>query len=151
MSSNKINLELRELDDSSFNEIIKLQVFEPQKKCVATNVYSIAQASFNKNSWYRGIYVNDKAVGFIMLIIDHKEPEYFLWRFMIDKKYQGKGYGKIALDHVIKYLKQFPKAKVLEGTCHVGDDSPLNFYLKYGFTETEEWEDDEKLITIDIV
>ncbi len=151
MKHETVDLELRELEDSTFRQITKLEVNDNQKKCVAPNLYSIAQAYFNKDAWFRGIYVNDKPVGFVMLELNHKKPEYYLWRFMIDKNQQGKGYGKIALDHIVEYLKQFPKATKLESSVVMGDDSPLKFYLNYGFKETEKWDDDEKVIVLDLV
>ena len=41
-----------------------------QKKFVASNAQSIAQAYFNKHFWFRAIYANDTPVGFIMLYDD---------------------------------------------------------------------------------
>ena len=67
---------------------------------------------------------------------------------MIDKSYQGNGYGKLALDEVVKMLKQFPQAKELYSSVVMGDHSPLGFYKNYGFIETDEWEEEEKVIKL---
>lgn len=111
----------------------------------------MAQANFHKDAWFRGIYVNDEAVGFVMLNLDHEKSDYYLWRFMIDKKHQGKGYGKLALDEIVKYLKQFEGAKVLRSSVDMGEASPLQFYLKYGFEETDRWDDGEKVILLNLI
>jgi diamine N-acetyltransferase len=150
MSEKKDVVELRELDQDSFFPITKLEVFEEQKHNVAPNTFSIAQASFHETAWFRGIYVNDEPVGFVMLNLDHEKPDYFLWRFMIDKNHQGKGYGKLALDEVVKMLKQFPQATELFSSVVMGEHSPLEFYKNYGFIETDEWEDEEKVIKLDL-
>ena len=36
------------------------------------------------------------------------DKSYLIWRFMIDKKYQGKGYGKEALQLALDYIRTFP-------------------------------------------
>ena len=143
-------LELRELNKDTFYLICKLEVNEEQKKNVAPNAFSMAQASFHDTAWFRGIYVDDEPVGFVMLNLDHEKPEYYLWRYMIDKNHQGKGYGKRALDEVVKFLSQFTKADVLFSSVVPGEHSPMGFYLNYGFDETEEWEEGEKVIKLDL-
>ena len=150
MSNQKPVVELRELDKESFYPITKLDVFEEQKHNVAPNVFSIAQAYFHETAWFRGIYVGDEPVGFVMLNLDHEKPEYYLWRFMIDKDHQGKGYGKLALDEIVKVVKQFPEAQVLLSSVEMGEHSPLGFYKNYGFIETDEWEEDEKVIKLSL-
>ena len=42
---------------------------------------------------------------FVMLDLNMEENKCYLWRYMIDKKYQGKGYGKVALTQVIDWVK----------------------------------------------
>ena len=150
MTEKKDVLELRELDKDTFYAICKLEVNEEQKQNVAPNAFSIAQASFHDTAWFRGIYVDDEPVGFVMLNLDHEKPEYYLWRYMIDKRYQGKGYGKRALDEVVKFLNQFPKAAVLYSSVVPGEHSPMEFYKNYGFIETDEWEEDEKVIKLEL-
>ena len=39
------------------------------------------------------------------------ENYYYIWRFMIDKKYQGQGFGKEALRLTLEYIKTFPAGK----------------------------------------
>lgn len=36
---------------------------------------------------------------------------YYIWRFMIDKKYQKRGYGKEALKLAINFIRTFPCGK----------------------------------------
>ena len=65
-----------------------------------------------------GIYAGDKLVGFMMVghdIFRNKElhpkcswfikDSYIIWRLMIDKKYQNKGYGKEAVKEAYKNTK----------------------------------------------
>ena len=49
-----------------------------------------------------GIYWNELVVGFLLLEIDKDEAEYFIWRIMIGQQYQGRGYGRKAVEVLIK-------------------------------------------------
>ena len=55
------------------------------------------------------IYCDDKMIGFTMFAFDedYEDPNdrYWLWRFMIDERLQGKGYGTAALQVIIRYFK----------------------------------------------
>ena len=70
---------------------------------------------------------------------------------MIDKKHQRKGYGKQALDKVIEYILSFPQANIFWCSVVPGEGSPLEFYKKYGFVETDEWDDGEMVIKLDLM
>lgn len=136
---------LREITEHSLREILKLEVADDQKSFVAPNAVSIAQAHFSKTAWFRGIYHEDTPVGFVMLDLDETKPEYYLWRFMIDKAHQGKGYGKEALEMVIEYVKTLPEASELLTSCVPGAGSPEGFYQAIGFEATGDVVDNEKV------
>ena len=140
-----MNITLREITEDTLTEILKLNVNEIQKKCVAPNAVSIAQAHFSKEAWFRGIYDNDTPVGFVMLHDDEKKQEYYLWRFMIDKNHQGKGFGKKAIELLIEHVKTRPHAVELLTSCVPGKDGPELFYQKLGFKTTGEFDDDEEV------
>ncbi len=72
---------------------------------------SIAEASFEPKAWFRAIYANETPVGFAMLYDDREKPEYFLWRFMIDARYQHLGFGRQALQLLIDHVRTLPDAR----------------------------------------
>ena len=78
---------------------------------VADNVRSIAQAHFSPSVWMRAIYADETPIGFIMThTSSHYEdgidcPGVFLWRFMIAGPYQGRDFGKRALEKLVQHLK----------------------------------------------
>ena len=84
---------LQEITEQTVGAILRLEVADHQKNFVASNAVSIAQAYFSKNAWFRAIYADETPVGFVMLYVDETKPEYVLWRYMIDRQQQGKGYG----------------------------------------------------------
>jgi diamine N-acetyltransferase len=82
-------------------------------------------------------------VGFVMISDNIPEPidedlvgPYYLWKLLIDHRFQGRGYGAAALDAVAGYLATRPGADVLYTSCSDGPGSPRGFYLRYGFTDT---------------
>ena len=128
-----------------------------QEKCVAPNVYSIAQGSVNPNAYYRAIYLDDTPIGFFMLFIPDEdsikdpdeENDFFLWRFMIAGDYQGKHYGSKVLDHIVKMGKELGFNEVVT-SCHMGEISPYKFYINYGFIDTGKVEDGEEVLSLEI-
>jgi diamine N-acetyltransferase len=74
---------------------------------------------------------------------------YFLWRLLIDHRHQGHGFGAATVAAVVDYLRTRPGAGVLLTSCGQGDGSPLDFYLRCGFTRIgEKW--GEALLSLDL-
>lgn len=145
----KIHLEKILWDDCE--KFIKLKVNKNQKSFVAPNRESLIDAYFATTEdglkvFTFGIYYGKKPVGFIMITYNcpwatqyYNLPEnyYYIWRFMIDKKYQGQGFGKEALKQAIDFIKTFPAGKS-EG-CWLSyepeNEGARALYLKSGFVE----------------
>ncbi|MEH6943243.1 GNAT family N-acetyltransferase [Bacillus sp. JJ722] len=139
------DVHFRRINATNVLEICNLSntLSKVQRDMVADNAISIAQASFSENAWFRSIYAGDHAIGFIML---HQSSNYddgidvhgiYLWRFMIAGPYQGKGYGKQAIELLIKHLKGHGINEMVT-SCEVGEGSPIDFYKQLGFTPNGE-------------
>ena len=61
---------------------------------MTTNAVSITQSKVQPECMPLAVCVDDKMVGVIMYCIDTFDGEYWIYRMMIDKNYQSKGYGK---------------------------------------------------------
>jgi diamine N-acetyltransferase len=129
---------LREITEETVRGICMLSdtLTEPQKYVVAPNAISLAQAHFSPYAWFRAIYAGPAPVGFLMLYDNGDEHEYFLWRLMIAEPYQGRGYGRQAIERLVEYVRTRPEAKELLVSYHEGEGSPKGFYLKLGFEPT---------------
>ncbi len=134
---------LREITRETVESILELEVAPKQEEFVATNAESLAEALFSPEAWYRAIYADETPVGFVMLSVKPEVPRYSLWRFMIGAEYQGKGYGKRAVELVIDQVRTMPGAKELLLSYVPGKGNPRKFYQKLGFEETGEVDDDE--------
>jgi diamine N-acetyltransferase len=113
-----------------------------------------ASSSPDANPWYRAIFAGDQPVGFVMLSYDvppgHPEYpwRYFLWRLLIDARFQRRGYGRAAMMLVIGVVRQSPGATDLYTSAHPGDDGPAPFYRSLGFEPTGEWFDGEEVYRV---
>ena len=142
---------LCEVTKENLRGICALEVAPEQSKYVATNEMSIAQAYFDREiAWFRAIYADETPVGFLMLSDDVKEQEYFLWRLMIDAKYQKLGFAKRATELLFDYVRTRPGAKEIRVSYVPGDEGPQGFYEKLGFTPTGEMEGDEVVMRRDL-
>ena len=139
---------LREINADTVRTICNLSVREDQHQFVAPNAASIAQAYFSEFAWFRAIYADDTPVGFAMLEDQPEKPEYFLWRFMIDARYQRMGFGKQAMELLIAHVRTRPNATEFLTSFHEAEGSPQGFYESLGFTLTGEREDDEAMLRL---
>ena len=141
-------VDLREITQSTLESILDLKVSEAQRRFVADNAKSIAQAHFFESAWFRAIYADETPVGFIMLDDKPQEPEYFLWRLMIDARFQEMGFGRRAMELLIEHVKGRPRATELLTSCVQGDGSPEGFYRSLGFELTGEHEEGEAILKL---
>ena len=105
-------------------------------------------------------YDGEQLVGFVM-ISDGIPPErlasdddligpYYLWRLLIDKRHQRRGYGTAVLDEIVAYLRTRPGADVLWTSAAQGAGTPQPFYERYGFVPTGEIVNDEVVLRLDL-
>ena len=89
---------------------------------------------------YWGVYADDTPVGFVMIADEVEGPDYmahYLWKLLIDERYQRQGFGTATLDLIVEYFRSRPGVEVLD-TSACGDGSPIAFYERYGFERTGE-------------
>jgi len=152
-------LNFQEITQKNFYEVIKLSntLTDAQQKCVAPNAFSIGEGSVNPNAYYRGIFLDDTAVGFFMLYVSDvkngvakSNDKFYLWRFMIGYEYQNKHYGVQALNHIVEMGKKLGFDE-LSTSCHIGEERPYKFYLKYGFIDTGKVDGGEQVLSLKLV
>ncbi len=141
---------LREITADTLRQIVSLKVTPYQERFVAPNVFSIAEAYFEPKAWFRAIYADETPVGFVMLYEDPDEPVYYLWRYMIDARYQALGFGRQALQHVIAHVRTRPNAAELLLSYVPDEHGPEKFYSKLGFVNTGKMHEDEMEMRLEL-
>ena len=150
-------IELEKLSYENYDECIQLKVAIDQKNFVADNATSIIHAYFEleKGKMIPMPYVikkDDEMIGFIMMSYckaDLNNPaqknEYCIWRFMVDKQYQGKGYGRTSVLKALDILRTYPMGYSESVCLFVEKDNvkAKGLYNSIGFVETGESIDDE--------
>jgi len=127
---------LREITEETVNAILALRVAKEQENFVANNAVSLAQAHFSKHAWFRAIYADETPVGFILLFDNPAEPIYYLWRFMLDERFQRMGFGGKAISLLVDYVKTRPNATELLLSYVPKEGGPKGFYESLGFGHT---------------
>ena len=156
-------LKLKNINRKNVGEILKLEVFDNQKRFVAPNSISIIEAYIaiteNNDVFTFCIYKDDTAIGFLMIGFDVNSGDegapriakgnYNIWRLMIDKKFQGKGFGKKAMDLALELINTFPcgTAKYCWLSYESDNDIARQLYQSVGFVETDE-KDGEEIVAI---
>ena len=69
-----------------------------------------------------------------------------LLRFMIDYRFQRKGYGRAALELFIDYVREKTGCKALYTTIMPGNPIAENLYASLGFEERGDLEDGELVL-----
>jgi len=141
--SRDAELTFRRVSAQTVNEVCDLSetLSDDQRNMVADNSNSIAEAHFSDNAWFRAIYADETMIGFVMLHIgaDHDDgircPGAFLWRFMIAGAYQGRGFGRRAIELLVSDLRARGFSD-LTLSYSVGPGSPEPFYRRLGFVAT---------------
>ena len=130
-------IELREITSTNFEAVLELEVSKDQEKFVSSTSYSLAQAyAYRKNAFPFAIYADDIIVGFIMFGFYESRNQYTLWKFLIDKRHQKKGYGKAALLLGIERMKEEHNITEMYTGVSLGNEVAECLYKSIGFRLT---------------
>ena len=149
-----MTVSLRKVTRETLRTICKLDAGDGATQ-VAPNAVSIAEASFYDEAWFRAIYDDETPVGFVMLYDPTlaekpEEPDFFLWRLMIDKAHQGRGLGRAAVKMLIDHVRTRPGAKKLLVSHMNRADALGRFYGSLGFVYTGAEEEGEKVMALEL-
>ena len=145
-------VELRTIDNDNLEKCISLRVTDEQSQYICSNKGSLKEAEDNINiARPFAIYIDDKMVGFTMFAFDeeYEDPNdrYWLWRFMIDKDMQGRGFGHLALGEIIKYFRN-NGANNIKLSTKESNVTALSLYHKFGFKENGEMNAEEIVLEL---
>lgn len=159
MKNKQIHLEKITWDN--YQKVLKLRVNKEQENYVASNKTSLIHAFLSLSNdipvYAFAIMYGKTVVGFMQIMYDddwtgyeredwlssddfkkHEgQPYYYIWRFMIDKKYQGRGYGKESFKQTLDFIKTFPAGKAKYVLLSYEPENALGkkLYASFGFNE----------------
>lgn len=131
-------VEFVEINEENYEAVLKLKITDEQNeaKFIAPNVRSIADAYLYREAgdvFPYAVQDGDEVVGFILLDEDEEEKELMIWRMMVDKDYQGQGYGKAIVEKVMEMFESDDRFDVLIADYVKGNDVMGKLLESLGF------------------
>ncbi len=124
---------LKEITKENFWDAVSIEVAPEQVDFVTSNAVSIAQSKVQPECIPLAVYDDDLMVGFVMYCIDEDDGEYWIYRMMVDKNYQLKGYGKKSMLLLLEKLKEDKsRSKIFLGV-HRESEAAIKLYESFGF------------------
>ncbi|WP_028551252.1 GNAT family N-acetyltransferase [Paenibacillus sp. UNC451MF] len=134
-----MTIQLKAITPDNWQQCVRLSVHQEQERFVAPNVYSILQSKFEPDKVPMAVYSDDTPVGFVMYGCDPEDDCYWIIRLMIDKKHQGKGYGRTALIQAIELIRAQPDCSPdLKISYKPENTAAERLYESLGFHKTGE-------------
>lgn len=159
-------LHIEKITPMNWHDVEDLRVGKDQN-FLADNVSSLALAGVIREAGFHvytfGIYLDEEPIGFAMIGYDipfddendeyekywFTRSSYFLWRFMIDERYQKQGYGRQALGLILDFIRSAPARQAKYVWLCYGLDNVVarKLYASIGFKEVPEayLEEDEEM------
>lgn len=154
-------IHLEKVSWDNYEKVIKLRVSKDQENYVASNKASLIHAFLESSDGipvYAFAIMNGKrVVDFMQIMYDddwtgyeredwlnsdlYKEYEgkkyYYIWRFMIDKKYQKRGYGREAFKQTLDFIKTKPAgdSEYVLLSYEPSNEVGRKLYASFGFKE----------------
>jgi diamine N-acetyltransferase len=147
-----MKIELKKVTRDNWEEAIGLRVKEEQSKFAPIPAVSLAKVYIKPDGpdveyLPFAIYAEDKMVGFIMHAYEKETSDmYWINGFIIDKKYQGNGYGRAAMIEMIAWIrKSFNQCCEIRLTVYQDNHHAKKLYESLGFIKTTQMFGEEEV------
>ena len=127
-----MGVELQPLTRENWEAAAELRLADGQADFVAENLWTIAETQFYPWVERRVIVVEGEVVGLAVYGSNAEGGEWWLYRFMIDRDHQRKGYGRAALAALVEQWRERSIPRVSVG-FHQRNDAAERLYLRAGF------------------
>ena len=121
------------------------QLTNEQKELVNPFWFSIGRAYLFREDNYPCIICNEDSqpIGFINLCKWLSGSDAYSWSYFIDKKYQGKGYGKQAAKLAVTILKSANSVKPIKLATEICNIKAQQLYVSLGFKKLDEMDGED--------
>lgn len=132
-------ISLEDVNESNWTIVARLSVSLEQQSFLDSPIGIIARGYVYRdcNARVFAIVNDDEIVGVALVRNLDEEPAcYDLQQFMIDQRFQNRGYGKKALQLIIEMLSKERKYPCIEVCVNKRARAALTIYQKAGFADT---------------
>lgn len=125
--------------------VTALQLAPEQMDFVASNADSLREARSDRDARPRAVTAGAQLVGFLMYEAPRDDDEARIYRFMIDRAWQGRGYGKAALRAVLEEIRGLGHIRHVSICYEPENEAARRLYRSAGFVEEGLDEDGEMI------
>lgn len=148
-------ISLKPITRENWRDCARLAVADDQRDFVAPNMYSLLQYLYQDPTDTfvpLGIYDGETMVGFAMYGIGKFGGlnGWEIWRLMIDKDHQRKGYGRKALHLLIDLLREKFHPDAIYIMFELDNHVAQRFYESVGFHDTGIIDDGERVYRLSL-
>lgn len=127
---------LRPVTVHNWQACVALQLYPDQFGLLPDNLYSLAEAQFYPDGESLAVYtLSGEIVGFARYGRDATPGDLKIYRLMIDRAHQGKGYGRAAMRRLIERLEQLEGSERIRISYQDHNSVARNLYRSLGFVE----------------
>ncbi|MGX5800794.1 GNAT family N-acetyltransferase [Bradyrhizobium sp. Arg314] len=125
--------------------ILALELLPEQKGFVASNAESLAEVRQDDEAIARAVTAAGRVVGFLMYSAPEDDDEAIIYRFMIDRREQGKGLGRAAVAKALEEIARLNHIRSVSICYEPENEAARRLYAGFGFIERGLDEDDEMI------
>lgn len=151
-----MSVSISNIEKDRIHSLLKLHVSQKQIDWVFIPEEIINEANIHPFWHIKGIYLFDELIGFVVLEYNENEnkktSEFWLNDFLIDERFQGKGYGKKVLDSIIDHVKNDLHFNKIYLRVAIENIPARSLYTKIGFQSTNNFVEGgkEEIFALDI-
>jgi diamine N-acetyltransferase len=143
-SENEPNVTLRPVGRDNWRAVTKLAVAADQRDFVAEPCYYLALCAYDHIWQPLAITLDEQVIGFLMWAVDPADGNWcWLGGILVDQHYQGRGYGRQAVQAAIGLLATVHGHQSFALSYQPANTVAKHLYAIIGFIEMDEWEGDE--------
>lgn len=139
-------IKIKKIDEYNINEVRKVSVKENQKSFIETVDVCLEEAAMYEQWCPVAVYYDKDLIGFAMYGAFGDNPDTWIDRIIIDGKYQGKGFGKIAMKELIKIVTQKYQVSTVYLSFVEDNETARKLYESLDFKFTGEYDPEGELI-----
>jgi len=140
MGARAVKVTLHKADRSNWRAIMKLELRADQREFVAAPGWSLAGClvkRYGDEFEYVPMAICDgeRVVGYVTSFANpNSADDYWVDDIMIDAAEQGKGYGRAAMNEVIRmFVREYPRCRKIQLTCFEANIAAAALYVSLGF------------------
>ena len=137
-----VMVHLERLTRDNWRQVITLDIADDQRRFLETPsvLYGVAEVQFHPTCTPYAVYDGDTVVGFAVYGYTPEDPaRWWIPLILIDHRYQGKGYGRAAMQAIIGSIRQqAPDCREIALSYKPDNVAAERLYLSLGFEKTNE-------------